>query len=85
MPINNNDNFYQIKVKRPILPDGDGLFMGDEINLTVHWDAKIDEWVSVFRLILSWSSFVDESINLFIKDPNEDTNNEIEKEVSNEP
>ncbi len=93
MPLN-NDEFYTIKIKRPVMSDSDGFFMGDEINLTIHWDAKIEEWVNAFRLILAWSSFVDGSINLFIKDPYEDdtyleerkdTNLEKDEEVKNEP
>ena len=33
-----------------------------KLELTTHWDSDIDDWVNVFKTIMTWLTFVPESI-----------------------
>jgi hypothetical protein len=35
---------------------------GQELSLTLHWDADIYEWIEAFKVILKWLTFGDELI-----------------------
>jgi len=35
-----------------------------KLELTTHWDSDIDDWVNVFKTIMTWLTFVPESIEV---------------------
>ena len=40
-----------------------------KIELTVPWDADLEEWKEIFKLLLNWATFSEETIeNLFKSD-----------------
>jgi hypothetical protein len=35
---------------------------GEELSLSLHWDSDIGEWMEVFKVILKWLTFHDDTI-----------------------
>ena len=44
----------------------------DKLELTINWDADLYKWAEVFKIILKWLSFTDDSIDELFK--NEEDN-----------
>lgn len=41
---------------------------GEKLDLTIHWDAGIEEWLRLFRVILYWISFDGDTIKEYLPD-----------------
>jgi len=44
---------------------------GNKIELSLHKDANINEWINNFKVILKWITFSDEMINKIFKEDEE--------------
>ena len=42
-----------------------------KIELTTHWDSDIDDWLNVFKTIMTWLTFLPEQIDAMFRSDDE--------------
>ena len=57
---------------------------GNEMSLTLHWDADITEWMDAFRVILKWTTFQEDTIREFLPTEDDLLEKECKEEKNNE-